>query len=312
LFKIYIYNNQLTNVTRTIVRVVTASLFAFVIFCCDPKEKVLTLKDYQTFGNRLIKHFNSKKYDNVLDLYNQRPAYQRILQLYKASENDLSEENIRLIKINLYEHFDKYLKNIISGVKETRYSVSKVYIENQIPHVVIAFQNEKGFNFLDFELMTSGSKTQITDFYDYNVGDNFSNLFVQNQLYKVTGVHLGGYGNKKAMIELSTAQSFLQKQDYKKAWIAFNKIEYDYQWGKATQMTKLEITRHLSDSLYQEAMIDCVNAYYREDKFRLMKKFQFYYDFKKNEDALLTLDSLTSLVGVNFVTQQLEKRLKTN
>jgi hypothetical protein len=264
--------------------------------------------DYRQFGVRIVKYLQKKDYERLENLYNPEVAYNRVFDLAKVSETNLSEENSRRIKIQLYEHFVHFFKRRTFANVPLNFFVSRTYEQDSIAHVVITIDQKGKFNFIDFEL-TTDKKIQIADFYDYETCDSFSNNFVNTELVKFTGLNFGRSGYKRALTELATAQSYATANDYRRAWITFNKIEYRYQGERIFQETKLMITKELSDSLYLRSLAAFVGTFRDDDRLRISRSLEFYRRSDFTREAAATLDSLAALVGESPVIQHLRSEL---
>jgi hypothetical protein len=277
-------------------------LLAFSCLNSKPGED-----EYRQFGVRIVKYLQKKDYERLENLYSPDSSYNRVLELARVSKTNLSEDNSRLIKIQLYEHFTRHLKHQSSGAAVS-FFVSRTYVKDNTPHVVVTIDQEGKFNFIDFEL-GAADKIRISDFYDYEICDSFSNNFTNTELVKLTGIGFGSGGYKRALTELGSAQSYATANDYRRAWITFNKIEYRYQGERTFQATKLTITKELSDSLYLRSLAALIGTFRNDDRLRISRSFEFYKRSGYTREAATTLDSLAALVGESPVIQRLRSDL---
>lgn len=263
---------------------------------------------YETFAGQIIRSLRQPDVENLKDLLDPAPATAEIFRRMHVSEVDRSDKNSRQIKLALYEYFANRLKRI--GPADLQ--ISRQYSKSGVRHVVITIATGPAINFIDFTLGDTNGKIQVTDFYDYNANDTFLNLFVAFELVKITGLNLTGPGYRHALRELARAQQFANANDYRRAWITFNRIEYKLQLERPFQETRLSITKQLGDSVYAQSLADVVHTFRNDDRLRISRSFDYYRLVKDQTKALATLDSLITLVGSSDVTAKLKDELFTN
>lgn len=281
-------------------KIVFAILISLAISCSTSAPGV---DDYTQFGLRMVRYLQNKDYEKLEKLFNPYSAYNSILDLAKISNTTLSEDNSRLIKVQLYEQFTGYLKRQGSGQARTSFLVSRAYVKDNIPHVVITIDSGDKSNFIDFEL-SAEEKIRISDFYDYEICDTFSKYFINTELVKLTGIAFTRGSYRQALKELAAAQDYATANEYRRAWITFNKIEYRFQGERMFQSTKLMITKKLSDSLYLQSLAALIGAFREDDRLRISRSFEFYYHSGYSTEAAATLDSLAALVGESPVIER--------
>ena len=185
-----------TFLKTSVVKATPATKFAIailVLLASSCSHRKPGADDYRQFGVRIVEYLQKKDYERLQNLYSHDSSYNRVFEFARVSKTNLSENNSRLIKIQLYEHFTRYLKRRSSGAAPVVFFVSKTYVKNNIPHVVITIDQGDKFNFIDFEL-AADEKIRISDFYDYETCDSFSNDFTNTELVKFTGIALGRGG----------------------------------------------------------------------------------------------------------------------
>lgn len=290
-------------------KLTSSGCFALLILAVSSCFPDRTIDDqYETFARRIIQSLRKPDIEKLKDLLNPDPATAEIFQRLHVSDFDRSDDNSRQIKLALYEYFANRLKRI--GTADLQ--ISRQYSKGGVRHVVLTIVTGPDINFIDFTLGDTNGKIQVTDFYDYNANDTFLNLFVAFELVKITGLNLTGPGYRYALRELARAQQFANANDYRRAWITFNRIEYKLQLERPFQETRLSITKQLGDSVYAQALAEVVHTFRSDDRLRISRSLDYYRTVKDHSKALVTLDSLITLVGRTDATAKLRKELVTN
>ncbi|MDW7693788.1 hypothetical protein R9C00_03440 [Flammeovirgaceae bacterium SG7u.111] len=284
-------------------------LLLLLLFSCSKnQEQILTEEEYTSFGNGIILSLekgNLKKLKNHKNLERVYANLEKQITYFELNSK-VSNTKWKSYRVELHQQFNVYLKSLISLAQKPNCQIelSKYYKKDGIPHIVIAINSPEAVEFADFELVTIGDRTYITDYQSYNTGFQFSESFIWNALNKLEYGWLGGeYMN--ALSEIKNANIFLERGEPERAWTAINRVPEYFIYHNSFQIIKVNTASQLGDSLYIESLYEWIGQNWDQEGFRHLKSYEFYSIIGDTIEANASLDSLEMIAGKCTLTKNL-------
>lgn len=288
-------------------------LVVMLLFACENSEpRLLSEQEYLKFGKRIEKYMKSGEAKKIAKLFYSAPTYDKLEQLIDTSsyQSSVSDSKWKSYRIEMKQDFTAYVETIANLVQyEGQVEISKYYEKEGKAHLVFSvLSNSNAIEFTDFELLTLGEQTYITDYDSYNIGIKFSDSFIWNALNKLEfGWRGGEYID--ALNELKNAHLYLRREQAQAAWMTINRIPDYFQYQSNFQVLKVKIASQISDSLYANSLYNWIAYNYDQEGFRHLKAYQYYSYFRDTTEANYYLDSLEMVAGESFLTEKLRKQI---
>jgi len=287
-------------------------LLLIIVSCTSSEPVLLSEQEYLDFGKQIQKALKSGQPKKITRLYNLTKTYEELeFQVDSLKlKSSVTSAKWKSYKTELNKAFARYIESLSDLAKNNgTVEISKFYIKDAKPHLVFSVQSENnGMDFTDFELLTQGDQTFITDYTSYNTGIQFSESFIWNALNKLEYGWMGGE-YMDALSELKNAHVYLQRQQPDRAWVAINRIPEYFQSQSNFQVVKVSIASQLSDSLYVNSLYDWIGYNYYQEGFRHLKACQYYFYFGDTASAKLHVDSLEMVAGKSVLTAKFKESL---
>lgn len=287
-------------------------LLIIVISCTQSEPRLLTEQEYLKFGKRIENYLKSGQVKRLSKLLNLTQTFDKLEHQVDSLKlkSSVSNAKWKSYRVELNKEFTVYLEALSSlAQKEGTTEISKYFQKEGRPHLILSiYAPKEGMDIIDFELITIGEQTFITDFQSYNTGIQFSESFISNALNKLDYGWLGGE-YIDALSELKNAKVYLQREQPERAWVAINRIPEYFLFQSNFQTVKVTIASQLSDSLYVNSLYDWISDNYEQEGFRHLKAYQYYSHFGDTTEAKSYLDSLEFVAGQSFLIDKLKQQV---
>jgi len=273
---------------------------------------MLTEKEYREFGKEIIRAVQSRKSKYLSDKIYLNETYERLKsEIDSLGYSDLvSNPKWKSYRVEMNDQFKYYLRVISTMTKGSDgVEVSRFYKKNNRPHLIFTIYSEGGGQeIVDFELVTIGENTYLTDYHSFKTGIHFSESFIWDALNKLEyGVYGGEYID--ALAKLKSANTYLERNQPERAWKAISVVpEYFHNYPNF-QIVELAAAQRISDSLYVETLADFISNNWDETGFRYLRSFEYYVFTGDSLEARNSLDSLKVLAGESAFIDELRQWL---
>lgn len=278
-----------------------------IILCSCSSPALLNDSDYMSFGDEVIQLIKQSNTKELQDLYYPKKTFDLLEDTLKATglHTRVNSAKRKSYKIELLDHFKEYIQLHSSHTNDsTNIELSKFYVKNNTPHIIVTIESKTDLEIIDFELLNTKDKIYISNFQTYNTGIDLSELFIWDVL---NSLQYGQYNSEYsfALEELNNAYVYLTRNQPERALIAYKRIPEYFEHQSHFQNIKTQIAYQLSDSLYQDALYNWIGNNWDNKGFRYLKGFQYHLYFQDSTRALLYGDSLVNISGSDLIRSRM-------
>lgn len=174
--------------------------------------------------------------------------------------------------------------------EEGSYQLVREYEKDGRQHLLFRMFGGEGVNYHDYELVKRDDQVKAGDLYVYTSGENISRTLA-NALER-----LNKDGSKKDIATTDNVRDLLDRDEFQKAKVEYEKLPPNLKKEKAYQMMHVRIESHLATDEYVAALNEYRGLYPNDPNMYLLMvdAYTLQKDYPK---ALESVNKLDSLIG---------------
>ena len=312
-------NSNLTHLKSSFMKFrhfVTLAMFIGLLYSCADQNKLeaplvnksedfksFTMEDYEAFGQQILNDFHAELIHTIssrmdMDYFVWTVNQGLNVELNGKTRKDM-EALIRTINQILYKR---------EVGRDQLFEVTKVYLTpNGIPHLVISNFKDEGWHFNDYELAVKEGQLVIRDYYNYLIGEDFSDyvrFFVSTIYTKGSNARQRSMAMSEALNgfrDLKTVTSLLNSGRRTAAIELYDKISGKYTRENIFQTIKLRIDAAYSAEQYDIVVQKLQDSLQVESRMAAINLLAIASDHGDSENVRRGIDQLIKLGGESSI-----------
>jgi len=248
-----------------------------------------------SIGNAIESTISAKDKSYINQLFDVELFAERFLM---ASENEMVLNYNTAFLDALKESFD--LGKIL--VNKGEYNYMRLYIDgdNQF-HLMFRLFTEDGINYHDYLIQRVDERYKLVDVYVFYTGRNLSDTYRDRYLETLAEQDFFESNRefKKATKAYEKYLNFIDKEQYKKAYLASFDVSEHRQQTKPFKLLQLRIAKELSPEVLTDVLADFEQSFPNDPSLAL-RMVDYYYEIEAYDKSLESVEMVNKAVDGDY------------